>query len=198
VNKICYAFVDCETTGLPTSRYFSALDVSGWPHLVQLAWAIYESSGEPVENRCHIIRPAGFKIPKEATLIHGISQARALRVGEDLGQILSDFLRAIERPGTVLVAHNLAFDLGVIGSEFVRMNMPAGFLDLPGFCTMKATTDLCRLPRSWGYGFKWPTLEELHAHLFGGSYDRPHDAGRDVEACARCFFELKRIGLVGV
>jgi len=188
------AFIDCETTGLPTTRYFSVEDVSGWPRLVQMAWAIFDISGRPLENRCHIIRPVGFIIPRDATLIHGISHARAVRSGEDLERILTDFLRTIEQPGTTLVAHNLNFDLGVIGGELVRTGLPLNFFDLPGICTMKETTDLCRLPRPWGYGFKWPTLEELHEHLFGGSYNAPHDAGHDVEACAKCFFELRRMG----
>jgi len=39
-------------------------------------------------------------------------------------------------------------------------------------------------------GSTWPTLVELHVHLFGRSYDRPHDAAGDLEACARCFFKL--------
>jgi len=190
------AFIDCETTGLPATRHFSVEDVSGWPRLVQIAWAVFDISGRPLETRCHIIRPVGFIIPRDATLIHGISQARAVRSGEDLERVLTDFLRTIEQPGTTLVAHNLNFDLGVIGGELVRMNIPPRFFDLPGICTMKETTDLCRLPRPWGDGFKWPTLEELHEHLFGGPYDHPHDAGSDVEACAKCFFELRRTGWI--
>ncbi|MBM3311453.1 MAG: 3'-5' exonuclease [Candidatus Aminicenantes bacterium] len=192
------AFIDCETTGLPATRHFSAEDVSGWPRLVQLAWAIFDNRGRPLENRCHIIRPKGFRIPRDATLIHGISHAQALRSGDDLERVLTDLLQAIAQPGTMLVAHNLAFDLGVIGGELVRTGLPVSLFDLPGICTMKETTDLCRLPRPWGGGFKWPTLEELHAHLFGGSYDRPHDAGRDVEACAKCFLELVKRGWVSL
>jgi hypothetical protein len=57
---------------------------------------------------------------------------------------------------------------------------------------MTTTTNLLRLPGP--YGFKWPKLEELHAFLFETGYDCAHDASRDVEACARCFFELRRRG----
>ena len=45
-----------------------------------------------------------------------------------------------------------------------------------------------------GFGYKWPTLEELHTWVFGFSYEGAHDAGRDIEACARAFFKLRAAG----
>ena len=54
---------------------------------------------------------------------------------------------------------------------------------------MLSATDYCQLPGR--YGFKWPTLQELHSTLFNESFDGAHDALSDVRACARCFFELK-------
>ncbi|MGB7294981.1 MAG: 3'-5' exonuclease [Candidatus Aminicenantales bacterium] len=185
---------DCETTGLPRTRYFSPHDVDAWPRLVQVAWGCYDSDGNAGEAACHIIRPEGFRIPADATKIHGITQARALRAGRDLGEVLDEFLEASEKPGIVLVAHNLAYDFGVIGAELVRVGKPLRFLDIPGICTMKSTTEICRLPRPGGFGFKWPTLEELHVHLFGRAYAGAHDAARDLEACARSFFRLWQAG----
>lgn len=189
-----FLFFDCETTGLPRSRYFSPEDVEGWPHLVQIAWGRFDSRGNAEDARCHIIRPEGFSIPADSTRIHGITHAHALRVGRDLTEVLDEFREAAERPGTVLVAHNLDYDCGVMGAEFVRLNRPLGFLEKPGICTMKTTTDACRLPRPGGPGFKWPSLEELHVCLFGSSYQGAHDASSDLQACARCFFRLQQDG----
>ena len=59
---------------------------------------------------------------------------------------------------------------------------------------MRQTTELVGLPRPGGQGFKWPTLEELHTYVFGFSYEGAHDAGRDLEACARSFFKLLEAG----
>lgn len=185
---------DCETTGLPRTRYFSTEDVEGWPRLVQIAWGRYDSRGNAEEARCHIIRPDGFRIPADATKIHGITHAHALQVGRELAEVLGEFLEAAERPGTTLVAHNLDYDCGVLGGELVRLRKPLRFLEIPGICTMKSTTDLCQLPRPGGFGFKWPTLEELHTWVFGHSYDGAHDASRDLEACARSFFKLLEAG----
>lgn len=187
-------FFDCETTGLPRTRYFSPEVAEDWPRLVQLAWARYDTQGRSEEARSHIIRPEGFHIPAEATAIHGITHARAVRDGRDLGEVLDEFLAAAALPATMLVAHNLSYDTGVIGSELVRSRRPLGFLELPGICTMKNTTELCQLTRPGGYGYKWPTLEELHVYCFGHSYDGAHDAASDLEACARSFFKLLDAG----
>ena len=190
-----FLFFDCETTGLPRSRFFSPEDVEGWPHLVQIAWAHYDLWGNPEDARSHIVRPDGFMIPADATKIHGITHAHALRVGRELAEVLDEFLGAVERPGTVLVAHNLDYDRGVLGGELVRQNKPLRFLEMPGICTMKSTTELCRLLRpGGGFGFKWPTLEELHVYVFGHSYEGAHDASSDLKACARSFFKLLQAG----
>jgi len=59
---------------------------------------------------------------------------------------------------------------------------------------MRSTTELCQLPRPGGFGYKWPTLEELHRYCFGRSYEDVHDAAHDLEACARSFFRLLEVG----
>lgn len=189
-----FLFFDCETTGLPRSRNFSIDHVEDWPRLVQIAWARYDSRGNSEEIRCHIVRPEGFTIPADATRIHGITHAHALRVGRDLAEVLDEFLAEVERPGTTLVAHNLDYDRGVVGGELVRMGRPLGFLDLTGICTMTSTTELCQLSRPGGFGYKWPTLEELHRYVFGYSYEGAHDAASDIDACARSFFKLLEAG----
>ena len=188
-------FFDCETTGLPKIRYFSPEVADEWPHLVQLAWARYDIRGNAEDARCYIVRPDGFDIPPDSTKIHGITQAQALRDGRDLAEVLDEFLDAAGAPGTTVVAHNVDYDRSVVGAELVRTRKPLGFLELPGVCTMKETTELCALPRpGGGSGHKWPTLEELHSYCFGYSYEGAHDAARDLEACARSFFRLVEAG----
>jgi hypothetical protein len=57
---------------------------------------------------------------------------------------------------------------------------------------MMQSTEICHIPGP--YGFKWPTLAQLHQELFQTTFEDAHDAGADVAACAKCFFELKRRG----
>ena len=59
---------------------------------------------------------------------------------------------------------------------------------------MEASTDFCKLPGK--YGYKWPTLAELHWALFNTEVLEQHDAAADVATCSKCFFELKRRGVI--
>jgi DNA polymerase-3 subunit epsilon len=187
-----FFFFDSETTGLPARRNLAVHEVDGWPRVVQLAWAVYDAWGKPIAVESRIVRPDGFVIPEDSIRIHGITQERALETGTSITEVLDLFARAAGSPFDAVIAHNLEFDLNVVGAELLRAGRNSRFFAGPGLCTMKTTTQLLRLPGP--YGYKWPKLEELHAFLFGGSYEGTHDAGRDVKATAKCFFELRRRG----
>ncbi len=96
----------------------------------------------------------------------------------------------------VVVAHNANFDGSVIAAEYLRLGLKPPFVPGSMICTMTQSTDYCRL--SGPYGNKWPKLDELHMFLFGTLFGGAHDAGVDVAACARCFFELERRGVIRV
>ena len=59
---------------------------------------------------------------------------------------------------------------------------------------MHGTTDFCKI--SGPYGYKWPKLSELHYKLFKKGFDEAHNAAVDINATAKCFWELKRIGKI--
>lgn len=60
---------------------------------------------------------------------------------------------------------------------------------------MKTTSDLYMIPSIIrGQKYKWPTLSEIHTHLFNEPFDDVHNALSDVRACARCYFELRKQG----
>ena len=188
-----YLFFDTETTGLPRNWKAPVTDVNNWPRMVQLAWILHEPSGAVAQSGSVIIKPEGFTIPADAARIHRITTERALREGVDLEGALREFAAAMES-ASLLVAHNLSFDEMIVGAEFIRKQVPSQLESVPRFCTMKNTTDVCRLPGK--YGFKWPTLVELHQCLFSRTFEDTHDAAADVQACATCFFELKNRGLL--
>ena len=89
-----------------------------------------------------------------------------------------------------LIAHNINFDKNVISAEFIRYQVKPRS-KLIKLCTMQESTDYCKIKNKWG-GYKWPSLIELHNHLFGEDFDGAHDALADVKACAKSFFELKK------
>ena len=97
----------------------------------------------------------------------------------------------------LLVAHNLDFDRTMIVAELFRMRQwesllaaKQAFVEKPGFCTMKATTPICKLPGKFGNDYKWPKLQEAYKHLFNEEFQGAHDAMADVRACARVYYSL--------
>ncbi len=182
-----YVVFDSETTGLPSGR--------SNPHLVQLAWSIHDSEGNVLSERNYIIRPEGYSIPLSSTQVHGITDEMAITNGVPLSHVIERFLLDADLDGVRLIAHNISFDTKVIGAEINRLGLVSKFNQRPQFCTMKRCVNLCKIPRRGG-GYKWPSLQELHLHLFGSHFQGGHDAMKDVQATARIFLELRRRGHV--
>ncbi len=189
-----YLIFDTETTGLPKNWNAPVTDVENWPRCVQIAWQLHDRSGELVEHEDYLIRPNGFNIPYDAEQVHGISTELALEEGQDLEYVLGRFNEALSR-STHLVGQNLGFDLNIMGCEFYRSGIetPLGALPVLDTCT-ENTAELCQIPGGRYGKFKLPTLTELHEKLFEEPFEEAHNATADVEATARCFLELIRIG----
>ncbi len=185
-----HLFFDTETSGIPRNYKAPASDLKNWPRLVQIAWLLVDDAGEEVECAEYIIKPEGFTIPPGAARVHGITTEMALRDGIDIKSILTAVMSSLGR-ASVLVAHNIQFDEKILGAELLRAGFPNPVESKPRKCTMRSATDYCRLPGP--YGYKWPTLQELHLKLFNEPLEGAHRALVDVRACARCYFELKRL-----
>jgi DNA polymerase III epsilon subunit-like protein len=189
-----YLFFDTETTGLPNNYNAPIEDLNNWPRLVQLAWVIYDENAEKKTDANFIIKPEGFTIPEQASRVHGITTEKANKEGRPLISVLEEFAGAVN-DSKLLVAHNISFDEKIIGAEFLRKNINHNLFDIAKFCTMRESTDFCQIPGNFG-GYKWPRLLELHIKLFGKGFEGAHDALADVNACAKCFFELIGRGAV--
>lgn len=193
--RFMYIVIDTETTGLPTSWQAPPSDVDNWPRVVQLAWETFDVRARETGKKSYLIRPEGFTIPKDLEKVHGISTAIAKRRGIPIGEVLDSFRTALGT-ASVIVAHNFKFDSSVLAAEFHRLGIKDKFGRKTHVCTMEAATDFCAIPGR--YGYKWPTLAELHMKLFGKSATESHDAAADVRICAKCFFELTRLRVIRV
>lgn len=184
-----YLFFDTETADLPLRWDAPVEDVGNWPRIVQLTWVTCSAEGHPAPPQAYLIQPAGWTITRRAREVHGISTAYAAEHGVPLRPVLEGFAAAV-RQAEQLVAHNIDFDASVVGAEFLRAGLENLLPKKRRRCTMKETTDYCRLPGRRGY--KWPTLTELHEHLFGEPFAGAHSATADCLACLRCFLELRQ------
>lgn len=189
-----YLILDTEANGPARFRNAPAAYVWKWPRLVQVAWLIADANGRELSDHSFIVRPDGFEITKRLARDRGITTETALRGGEEIGEVLAALARDAGKVEAI-VGHNIHYDRRVIEAELHRLRTPASpFTGKKLYCTMRSSTSLCRLPGPFGY--KWPKLQELHRALFNSDLIAAHDAKSDVRACAECFFELKRRGVV--
>jgi DNA polymerase III subunit alpha len=188
-----YIVFDTETTGLPEDFSAPITDFNNWPRIVQIAWKVYDLDGKEISSHNRIIKPDGFVIPQDSIKIHRITNERANREGISLKNALDEFVSSINS-SNFLIAHNISFDDKVTACEFLRMRMKNHMRNITHVCTMNSTINFCRIQGKMG--LKHPTLTELHEKLFDKKFEDAHDALIDVEALAKCFFELKKLKIL--
>ena len=187
-----YLIFDTETTGLPKRWDAPVSDSDNWPRCIQIAWQLHDEKGTLIEHQDYLITPEGFNIPYDAEKVHGISTELAQKEGVSLREVLEEFQEALQKTKFV-VGQNIGFDVNIMGAEFYREGIASSLGELPVLdtCT-EVTASLCQIPGGRGGKFKLPTLTELHQFLFHDGFEEAHNATADVEATARCFFELIR------
>jgi DNA polymerase III epsilon subunit-like protein len=189
---------DTETTGLPEDRNASVTETTKWPYIVQLSYILYDTDKQQVDTYAdHIIRLApDVHISPESIAIHKITNEISQAQGIPLTQALNSLKAVIARTDK-LIGHNLLFDKRMLMVEFYRTNI-RNFLyrhgrPIPEYCTMKNTVDVCAIPfvnqtTEKTYN-KYPTLSELHNHLFQTMPKGVHNALVDVLVCLRCYIQ---------
>ncbi|WP_354579025.1 3'-5' exonuclease [Hymenobacter sp. UYP22] len=184
-------FVDTETTGLPR-RWQQPYSVEqNWPHIAQLAWQLYTEAGELVKSEeAYLSVPAG-SMTAASQAIHGLSPDFLAAQGQPAEQVLRRFLADVQQYRPRLVGHFLQLDFHMLGAAFWRAGLPNPLPGLPQFCTMQSTRLLPFRPANRAL-----RLAELYALLFQEAMPRLHDASTDAAATARCFFELRRQGII--
>lgn len=188
-----YLFIDTETTGLAVDWEAPIERVNNWPRLVQIAWLICGDDGQIEEEKEYIIFPDNFVIPEDAFKVHKISTELATVKGSQLNKVLLELNSRIEVIDYI-VAHNISFDEKIIGAEFYRKRIKTKLFSKNKICTMTSSTNYCEIPGN--YGYKWPSLTELHQHLFNSRQEESHNALVDIKTTFKCFWKLNDLGII--
>lgn len=193
-------FIDTETTGLPINDNLPYTELDNWPHLVQVALIIEDDSYGILAKRNMILKPDGYSIPESSARIHGISNAQAVKEGEDRKQVIG-FLDLVLGNSNFIIGHNVSFDLNVVKAEIIRVKGIENALFTEKnhnvVDTMKMGMNICKIPNlsfhtRMSQPYKYPKLDELYYKLFNKHFDNQHDAMADIQATHDCYYELKR------
>lgn len=187
-----YLIFDTETTGLPKPELPS--DDPLQAHICQLACMMLDENFGVSGLYYSLIRPKGWTVSPEAQAKNGISTEMCARYGIPVEIALLVF-QSFYNFAKVTVAHNIDFDSKLINIDnecSFQKASPFIFGPHNSFCTMKGTTDLCKIsnPKYPNGKYKWPKLTEAHQILLGEGFDGAHDALADVRATGRIFKHL--------
>ncbi|MCK5614219.1 3'-5' exonuclease [Candidatus Pacearchaeota archaeon] len=90
-----------------------------------------------------------------------------------------------------------------IGATAFNNKFDFSFMDARGFifpaklrCPMELSTNICKLPKKNGNGYKWPTAEEAYRHFFPDRiYVEKHRGADDAKHEAEIVYELYKLGV---
>jgi DNA polymerase-3 subunit epsilon len=177
---------DTETTGFPVREW--ALEQQ--PYIVQFAaiiWEIDENQNYKETERYDILIKPRISIPFGASQVHGIYD-RDVENAPYIEQQLDVILKVLNS-ADIVAWHNISYDEEVLSYELARSGRTGEYTPTKSLCTMKSSTDYCKLQWRW-FSYKPPKLAELHRFLFDEWFEWAHNAMVDVEATMRSFIEL--------
>jgi len=149
LNEAQFAVLDFETTGT-SSRFGRAIEIG----IAKM------KNGKIIDTYSSLINP-GCQIPYQITLLTGISNDDVLNAPyfEDIVDEVESFLDE-----SILVAHNLPFDLSFLKAEFTRAGKDVN--EFPKVCTLKLARKMYpSLPsKSLGNLVKHFKIKHVHAH----------------------------------
>jgi DNA polymerase-3 subunit epsilon len=178
-------FVDTETTGYPSGWTAPYSIDARWPHIVQLAWVLYDNQGKFIKGESHYLKPPTNKLTASSIHVHGLNDQFLSDNGEDPKQILKLFYSDLKIYNPLVVGHYIRFDFHILGANFYRYGLANPLINLQTFCTMLSVQ-----PTDTAGIIRYQRLNEVYFRLFHAYLEKEHDAWIDASATARVFFEL--------
>jgi DNA polymerase III epsilon subunit-like protein len=128
----------------------------------------------------YIIKREGFEITNGG--FHGITNEISDNIGVDFNVVAIDIFYELLKNITHIVAHNVAFDVGVIKSELHRRNLGYIIEELDKktlLCTMKHMKPILKIINPYG-NYKNPSLNEIYKFNYKTDVENAHNSLYDV------------------
>ena len=163
-----------------------------YPEIIQISWVLTNRECVVLKKNSFIIDTPFLKTNNSSEFVN-INFDVARKVNFSLTHALKKLTEDIKICDYV-VAHNIEFDIEILGHYFVKTYGANPFSKKKMICTMKSTVNFCKIPNN--YGYKYPKLSELYFSLFGYQVKNSHNAEVDVLHTLECFKKLKALGKI--
>ncbi len=187
-----FLLFDVSANGKPRNWKAHFTDTFSWPRMIHLAWLLYDKKGNLTEENDFIIKPEGFEISPASLKMHKLDQETIDEKGVSTEVALEAIRPAIEQ-AIYSFSFNMQYNENVLLAEFYRKNMTHKLSQTERYCLMRESTFFCKIPNRGG-GYKWPTLQQLHQHIYNVGFDGAGNAVQDITALSRCFNKLLSMG----
>ena len=139
-----------------------------------------------------IVIPEGFTIDETVMKFCKIDDEDVNKKGTPLRDILEKFNESVAKCDYI-ITHNQNYNENILAAEFVRKGIDIALFRKERMDLMHEGTYFCKIPSKTG-GYKWPSLDELHASCFHTTYSPANNARADVIAATRSFIKLMKTG----
>lgn len=181
-------FIDTETSGLPNTHNlrwgvypdYRNLDKYTNARIVQFSMLITDTQFKYEDVKDYIIKREGFEITNGE--FHGITNEISDNIGVSFNVVAIEVFYELLKKVTHIVAHNVAFDVGVIKSELHRRNLHYIIDELDKktlLCTMKHMKPILKIINPYG-NYKNPSLNEIYKYNFNTDVENAHNSLYDV------------------
>ena len=161
-------FLDTETTGLPDTHnlrwgeypYYRKLDKYSNARIVQFSMLITDNKYNFIDVKDYIIKREDFDITNEK--FHGITNKISDNLGVSFDVVAVEIFYENLKKVSHIIAHNVAFDVGVIKSELYRRNLQYIIDEIDKktlLCTMKHMKPILKIINQYG-NYKNPSLNK--------------------------------------
>jgi len=178
-----YLIIDVETNGIGTFHPPTQTPI-------QISYQLIDYLGNSLEKVSYFIQGVNKISWPEETI--GKCPWSVEFINEN-GITIIEFINQLKKHldnNTLIVGHNIEFDVGCIANYSGYSKL----LQYPILCTMKTTTNICKLHPYRGGNYKYPKLVELaHKLRIKVENEKFHDSIYDVEITKQCLLKLLHV-----
>ena len=177
INETLLFLFDTETDGLVVNGNF--------PNIIQISWIIMDNKGIVYKKNTELVN-CNFDHNSSAFQINKLNPDVIRKIGKQPKEAYEDIMYDLQHC-SVIIAHNLQFDLPILKNEFAKYEIDFNFKNIEEFCTMTFSEKLVNKGK---VDNKYPKLTELYKFLFNHEVKQFHNANSDVNILAKCVKEM--------